>query len=512
MQASQHQMSIKSLLKEFAIDAPDIIITDLVLDSREVAIHKGFVAIKGHQLDGRDFIPQAISLGAKVIITECDTAEAHGHMEMREQSLIVQFYQLPQKLSELASIFYGKPAEKLDVVAVTGTNGKTSTVQLITQLRYLLGNQVASIGTLGAGMYAPQRTDNLSVTVNTTPDAVQMQRLLAEYALNGAAQVALEASSHALVQGRIRDLHTRVAVFTNLTRDHLDYHGTMSEYARAKRLLIEQPGLQSLVLNADDNESQAWLQAADSALNTVLYACGKTPEQLPQQHKFVVAEQVEFHTAGVSFLVNSSWGKAQFEVGLLGQFNVSNMLAAIATQLVQGYSLDMLQTVAKTLKPVAGRMEVYTNNTGANVVVDYAHTPDALEQALKAARHHCKAQLCCVFGCGGDRDQGKRSLMGEIAERLADKLVLTNDNSRSEPPQNIIEDILSGCIQPENINIELDRKAAIKLALSNTSTGDLVLVAGKGHEDYQIIGEQTLPYNEREYVKNLLEGKEQCSL
>ena len=509
MQAKVNGVSLKSLLCHFGIDAPDIVLTDLVLDSREVAIHTGFVAIKGHQLDGRDFIPQAISLGAKVIITECEEAQEHGQMEMREQSLIVQFFQLPQKLSELSARFYGQPAEQLDVIAVTGTNGKTSTVQLITQLRYLLGDDAASIGTLGAGMFDLEGTDNLSQTVNTTPDAVQMQRLLADFATQGAAQVALEASSHALVQGRISDLRTRVAVFTNLTRDHLDYHGTMSEYARAKRLLINQPGLESLVLNADDKESQAWLQAASGGLNKVLYSCEKLSSELPQNCKYIVAKNVVFHTAGVSFDVISSWGAAKFEIGLLGQFNVSNILAALATQLVQGYSLEQLQMVASKLRPVAGRMEVYVNATGGNVVVDYAHTPDALEQALKAARHHCDGQLFCVFGCGGDRDQGKRSLMGEVAERLADRIVLTNDNSRSESPEKIVDDILSGCVQPQSISIELDRKTAIKKAVSQTTADDLVLVAGKGHEDYQIIGEDTLPYNEREYVNNLLKGNEQ---
>lgn len=509
MLAKLNGVSLKSLMAQFDIEAPDIVLTDLVLDSREVAIHKGFVAIKGHQLDGRDFIPQAISLGAKVIITECEDAQDHGRMEMREQSLIVQFYQLPQKLSLLASVFYGHPSSKMDVVAVTGTNGKTSTVQLITQLRHLLGDKAASIGTLGAGMFDPEANTSLATTLNTTPDAVQMQRLLADYVQQGVTQVALEASSHALVQGRISALQTEVAIFTNLTRDHLDYHGTMSEYARAKRLLINQPELQFLVVNADDKESHTWLEAAGESLQSVVFSVEKSQQQLPQNCHYIIASGITFHNAGFTLQVESSWGEATFEVGLLGQFNVANLLAALACQLVQGATLEQLQNITRQLAPVAGRMEVYSNTGGANIVVDYAHTPDALEQALLAARQHCNGQLTCVFGCGGDRDQGKRSLMGEVAERLADKIVLTNDNSRSEGPNNIFNDILAGCINPDAIEVELDRKHAIQLAVKNTASDDLVLVAGKGHEDYQIIGEQTLPYNEREYVKNLLKGNEQ---
>lgn len=500
-------MSVKKLLAMFDIEAPDIDITDLVLDSREVAIHKAFVAVKGHDLDGRDFIPQAISLGAKVILAESDDAQRHGDVEMREQSIIIHFYQLNQKLSKLAECFYHSPAEKLDLVAVTGTNGKTSTVQLISQLRYLLGGSCASIGTLGTGIYQPD--SSLSSSKNTTPDAIQMQRLIAQFQLAGATQVAIEASSHALVQGRINSIHTKTAVFTNLTRDHLDYHGSMSEYARAKRLLLDQPGLQHLVVNVDDPEGEMWLQQVAKDVEVVVCSVEPSIDLSALSQKYCVATNVAFLSNGCEISIDSSWGKADIQIGLLGRFNVANLLAALSVQLLDGFSLQQLAAVTDQLSPVAGRMEVFNNPNGANIVVDFAHTPDALEQTLLACSHHCDGRLVCIFGCGGDRDQGKRSLMGSIAEQHADSIIVTNDNSRSEDPKQICDQILSGFRAPGAVQIELDRKRAIELALSQTQHNDLIVVAGKGHENTQIIGRQTLEYNERAYVKNLLKGNGQ---
>lgn len=507
MQGEFQTMSIKELLAIFNIEAPDIDITDLVLDSREVAIHKAFVAVKGHDLDGRDFIPQAISLGAKVILAESENAESHGDVEMREQSIIIHFYQLNQKLSALAECFYHSPAEKLDLVAVTGTNGKTSTVQLITQLRYLLGDSSASIGTLGTGIYEPGSA--LISSKNTTPDAIQMQRLIAQFQLAGATQVAIEASSHALVQGRINSVCTKTAVFTNLTRDHLDYHGSMSEYARAKRLLLDQPGLQYLVVNIDDPESEVWLQKVAEDVEVVVCAVEPSIDLDAFPHKFCVATNVSFLSNGCEISIDSSWGKADIHIELLGRFNVANLLAALSVQLLNGFSLKQLAKVSEHLTPVAGRMEIFENPNGANIVVDFAHTPDALEQTLLACSNHCTGQLVCIFGCGGDRDQGKRSLMGSIAEQHADSIIVTNDNSRSEDPKQICQQILSGCRAPEAVQIELDRKRAIQLALAQTQHNDLIVVAGKGHENTQIIGRQTLEYNERAYVNNLLKGNGQ---
>lgn len=495
-------MDIKQLLQPFAIDAPAIEVQELVLDSRDVAIHKAFLAIKGHQLDGREFIPQAVSLGAKVIIAETEVEQEHGQMQMREQSLILHFYQLSQYLSALAVRFYQQPADKLSVVAVTGTNGKTSTVQLCAQMSQHLGTRAGSIGTLGAGPVGQMTT-----TINTTPDAISMQSLLADMSAQGVEMVSLEASSHALVQHRIQQLKTDIAVFTNLTRDHLDYHGTMQEYAKAKRLLLKQPGLKWAVINQEDIEGKNWLDELSQQTQAVLF--GFEQPLTGYQGKYCMAKDVVYSATGANFVLESSWGEITIQSALLGRFNVLNLLAAIACQLCLGHELSAVKKAVAQLRAVTGRMELFSQQNLPAFVVDYAHTPDALEQTLKALRVHTQGQLWCVFGCGGDRDQGKRPLMGEIAERLADKVILTNDNSRSEQPQQIIQDILQGCRAPQHIKTELDRKQAIAMALDTARQGDIVLVAGKGHEDYQIIGEQKVTYDEREYIRQILKGKQQ---
>jgi UDP-N-acetylmuramoyl-L-alanyl-D-glutamate--2,6-diaminopimelate ligase len=500
--------SIKPLLAHFGIDAPDIMISDLVLDSRDVAIHKAFVAIDGHTLDGRDFIPQAVSLGAKVIVTQCDDMLSHGHVEMREQSVIVYFYQLSEKLSELAGHFYQFPANSMSVIAVTGTNGKTSTVQLTSQLAYLMGERSASIGTLGASMYLPTGDSQvLQNNVNTTPDAISMHRLLAEFVNEGAFQVALEASSHALVQNRIKAVKTDIAIFTNLSRDHLDYHGSMAEYGLAKRLLLSQPELAYAVINVNDPEHKNWLANIPKTTSVVLYGQNLSPTDMPVEYQYCVANNVRFTAEGIALSLYSSWGDCELRISLLAEFNVANVLAAICSQLCLGKNLKQIAYIAQKLKPVAGRMELYKRHGHATIVVDYAHTPDALEKALLATKQHCHGKLFCVFGCGGDRDVGKRSLMGEIAERLSDHVILTDDNVRSENPQDIIQDILGGCINPEQVFVEHERKMAIKVAANQASAGDIILVAGKGHENYQIIGNQTLAYDERQFVALFQEGK-----
>jgi UDP-N-acetylmuramoyl-L-alanyl-D-glutamate--2,6-diaminopimelate ligase len=500
--------SLKALLVHFGIDAPDIMISDLVLDSRDVAIHKAFIAIGGHALDGRDFIPQAVSLGAKVIVAQCDDIASHGHVEMREQSIIISFYQLPQKLSELAGHFYQFPANLMSVVAVTGTNGKTSTVQLTSQLAVLMGEQAAYIGTLGAGMYSSHSDSQpINNTINTTPDAISMQRLLAGFIAEGACQVALEASSHALVQHRIKAVKVDVAVFTNLSRDHLDYHGSMAEYAAAKRLLLWQPELAYAVININDPEHKNWLLNIPETTCVVLYGHNTSNIDIPSGYQYCVANNVRYTAEGIALSLQSSWGDCELRLSLLAEFNVANVLAAICTQFCLGKSLKQITYIVQKLKPVAGRMELYKRQGYATIVVDYAHTPDALDKALLASKQHCHGKLICVFGCGGDRDVGKRSLMGEIAERLSDLVILTDDNVRSENPQDIINDILSGCINPEQVLIEHDRKIAIKAAAAMASSGDMILVAGKGHENYQIIGNQTLVYDERQFVALFQEGK-----
>ena len=508
MVVSAFIQSAKVLLAKFGVDAPDIRIEGLTLDSREVNTRLAFVAVKGHELDGREFIPQAISLGARVILAQTEDSNAHGAMEMRDHSVIISLYDLPSMLSGLAAAFYDYPAQKMTTVAVTGTNGKTSTVQLVTQLKDALGHRSASVGTLGSSVYEGENTQwNVTAAANTTPDAISLQYLLADFVQSEVRHCAFEASSHALVQGRLGQVKTDIAVFTNLTRDHLDYHGTMEEYAKAKRLLLNQPGLRWVVLNADDSESKQWDRYAPSEIGRVWIgtddAIQREYSHNTSAHRHCFATSISYHDAGCTFTLNSSWGTAPVTVPLFGQFNVSNVLCAVATLLAESERFEDVISVVNAITPVPGRMEVFPINGAANLVVDYAHTPDALVKVLDSARAHATGKVWCVFGCGGDRDKGKRPLMGSAAQRGTDWAVITTDNSRSEAPESIANDIVAGFNDTTNVLIEPQREAAIRLCLDKAEANDIIIVAGKGHEDYQIIGSQKTNYNERDVVARL---------
>ncbi len=503
MVVSAFVQSTRALLAKFGVDAPDIRIHGLTLDSREVNTKLGFLAIKGHERDGRDFIPQAISLGARVILAQADAQSEHGALQMRGNTVIISLYDLPAMLSPLAAAFYDYPAQKMTTVAVTGTNGKTSVVQLITQLKHALGTRSAAVGTLGSGIFDD---DDMAwkptPAAVTTPDAIRMQYILAEFEQQDVAHTAFEASSHALVQGRLAQVQTDVAVFTNLSRDHLDYHGSMTEYAQAKRMLLQQPGLHSVVLNADDKESQNWAANTPDTVKRIWTGIDSNAPEVPHdRHCF--ATNADYHQDGCRFTVKSSWGEGDVMLPLLGEFNIRNVLSAMATLLAEGERFNDVVEAVSGLKPVAGRMEVFHFDNHANVVVDYAHTPDALVKALEAARRHTPSAVWCVFGCGGDRDTGKRPLMGEAAEEGANHIVITTDNSRSEDPQAIASDIMAGIRDTSGVVSEPDREAAIRYCLQSAKPQDLILLAGKGHENYQIIGTTTTDYNERAVVARL---------
>lgn len=506
MVISYFVQSIEPLFAKFGIHAPDVRVEQLVLDSREVSIKTAFLAVKGHSLDGREFIPQAISLGAPAIISETDDEAAHGQCTMRNNTVIVEFYNLSQSLSALAAAFYDYPATKMTSIAVTGTNGKTSVVQLLSQLRHALGVKCGMVGTLGSGLYAePFTLDNLNQTLNTTPDAVKMQYILADLAQQDVHQVAFEASSHALVQGRLNQVKTDVAVFTNLTRDHLDYHGTMENYAAAKRRLLKQPALKHAVLNAADPESQNWANNINATTDIIWYGVDCDQTQWPKEQRFCCARNLVTTTAGTSFELYSSWGNSKVNLGLVGKFNVYNALAAAAAVMSLGTRFADVLAGLNTLRPVPGRMELFTTKHGASVVVDYAHTPDALEHALTAIKSHVEKNIWCVFGCGGQRDTGKRPLMGAVAGRLSDRIVLTADNARNETVVSINADIQRGIQSDANVTVIEDRKQAIRHTIRQADAGDIILLAGKGHETYQDINGQRIDYDERAFVVQVLE-------
>ncbi|BDX05587.1 UDP-N-acetylmuramoyl-L-alanyl-D-glutamate--2,6-diaminopimelate ligase [Planctobacterium marinum] len=487
--------NLKQMLQPFGIDAPELALDDLVLDSREVAIHRGFLAVAGHNLDGRDFIPQAVSLGAKVILAETDVEAEHGQMSMREHSLIIQFYRLNEQISALADVFFKHPTHALNTVAVTGTNGKTSTTHFLCQLSESMKQTAWFAGTLGYGT-----VNNLQTAKNTTPDPVSIQRLASQAVTANASDLMFEASSHALVQGRIRAVQTRVAIFTNLSRDHLDYHGTMEAYAEAKRRLMNQPGLETIVLNQSDAEHSNWLRFKPKHLKVILVGIS---ELSSCPHPFCFADEIKLNASGTSFRLHSTWGEARISLPMYGEFNVLNVLSAIAAQIALGRDFNVVVKAAKQLVPVAGRAEFFRAPGKPDIVVDYAHTPDALHKILRSMRAHCNGKLICVFGCGGDRDQGKRPEMGSIASQYSDWVVLTNDNVRNENAQDIIADILRGIPQQEKVYIETDREEAIRWAVNQGEAGDLIVLAGKGHETSQIIGDTVTDYDERQFIKSL---------
>jgi UDP-N-acetylmuramyl-tripeptide synthetase len=458
-------------------------LADLTADSRAVKMGSIFVAYPGTVQDGRAFIPEAISRGAAAVLWE---REGFSWKETWEiPNLGVE--NLRGRVSEIAGHVHGNPSESLWMAGVTGTNGKTSVSQWIAAASNALGKRCAVIGTLGNGLVG-ERVE----ARNTTPDPIVLQRLLAEYLRRGARAVAMEVSSHGLHQGRVTGIKYDCAIFTNLTRDHLDYHGTMEEYAEAKAMLFEARGLTHAVVNVDDAfGAQLVGRLAGRGLQVITFGSGAGAA--------LRARDVSLSEAGVRFRVEGGLGQGEVAAKVLGAFNVSNLLAVIGALIAQGHGFDEAVAAVSRLEPVTGRLERVGGGAAPLVVVDYAHTPDALEKALAALRPTVAAghRLVCVFGCGGDRDPGKRPLMGAVAAKLADQVVVTSDNPRGEDPHSIIAQILEGIPGGRAEAIE-DRQVAIFSAVHHARAGDVVLLAGKGHETYQEIAGTRHPFNDRE--------------
>lgn len=468
----------------------------LCLDSRKVQAGDLFVALAGSVSDGKHYIEQAVAAGAVAVLYEAepnqDSAVGVGQNGIAHIALVA----LRNKLGYIAERFYGMPSQHLWMIGVTGTNGKTTCSQLLAQCLDGVTHRCGVIGTLGNGFPGA-----LDAGTHTTPDAVSVHALLADLHARGASSVCMEVSSHALVQRRVAGVAFDLALFTNLSRDHLDYHGDMNAYGAAKAALFDFPELSIAIINHDDSFGQALLRrlqsAVDAGRDLLLLSYGL-------EQGDVCAKAIVQQRDGMLIDAVTPAGEVQLRSRLIGRFNASNLLAVLACLLQSG--MDLAQAAARLTQcqAVPGRLEGFAGSSiQPVVVVDYAHTPDALEQALLALREHAQGQLWCVFGCGGDRDRGKRALMGAVAERLADRIVVTDDNPRHEDPQRIIDDILSGMrLRPL---VQRDRRAAIHFAIHEAGQGDTVLVAGKGHEDYQQIGDERLPFSDRALVRELLE-------
>jgi len=490
------------------LQAMGVPLADLTADSRAVKMGSVFAAYRGTVRDGRDFIPEAIARGAAAVLWESE-----GFAWSRAWSVPnMPVAMLRQRISGIAGEVYGDPSDALWMAGVTGTNGKTSVSQWIAAALDALGRRSAAIGTLGNGLVG-ERVE----ARNTTPDAIVLQRLLAEYLRRGARHVAMEVSSHGLDQERVAGIKYDAAVFTNLTRDHLDYHGTMDAYAEAKYRLFSARGLRHAVVNVDDEWGARFARRlAGGGLDVITF--GMAPESAEPMRPRLSASRVLLSDAGVRFRLESDWGAGDVEAPVLGAFNVSNLLAVAGSLLAAGISFGQTLRSLAALAPVPGRLERLGGGTAPLVVIDYAHTPDALEKALQALRHvldstalrspsRGRGRLICVFGCGGDRDAGKRPLMGEAAARLADQVIVTSDNPRNEDPQAIIAQVLTG-IRGRRAEAIEDRQVAIFTAIHHAQAGDVVLLAGKGHETYQEIAGSRHPFNDREVASAALAERE----
>lgn len=488
-------MQLSELLLPWCDINQSVAISSITLDSRHVSSGCLFVAIKGHAVDGRQFIPSAIEQGAAAVIADADDENVTGSIKVIDNAIVVYLDSLSFLLSAIAGRFYQAEQRKMQLVGITGTNGKTTISQIIAQWSTLLNQPAAVMGTTGNGLLS-----DLKPAINTTGSPIEIQQTLSELEAVGAQLTALEVSSHGLVQGRVNALSFDAAVFTNLSRDHLDYHGDMANYADAKKLLFTSHNPKNAIINADDLVGVQWLKEMPHAVAVSLH------EDNVAFHlgKKVFATSVVYSTEGIQLSVSSDWGDVAFSVPLIGAFNASNVLVAFATLLSLGYDIQALAQTASQLNAVIGRMELFTADNKAKVVVDYAHTPDALEKALQALRVHCEGKLWCIFGCGGDRDTGKRPMMASVAEQQADVIILSDDNPRSEDPSAITNDMLAGLNHAGSVQVIHDRFEACQFALSQVNESDIILLAGKGHEDYQVLADKTVHYSDRETAQTLL--------
>ncbi len=495
-------MTLSQLLKDVCeIEClPDVEIKGLALDSRQVEPGYIFVALEGHFEHGLAYAEAAISRGAIAVLCDAQYDQYCQQIlaKISASTVCVPIKHLSIKLSQLANAFYDYPSEKLFVSGVTGTDGKTTVSHFIAQSMQSPASAAALIGTLGNGL-----VDQLDKSAQTTPDMLSLQRMLAQYVDSGASSVSMEVSSHGLDQNRVDGISFDVAILTNLSRDHLDYHGDLESYKQAKKKLFTGNMSKALVLNADDALGQELYQQLAGQKPIWLY--GMNEDRARKSEMYVYATQLETHRDGMQFMLHSSQGSIEIKSGLIGDFNVYNMLACFCVLLQSGLNFNLAVKRIEKLKTVPGRMEIIAQPDKPVVVIDYAHTPEALSQVLKNIRKHTDGKVICVFGCGGDRDAGKRPIMAKVAEENSDLVILTSDNPRNEDPALIIDEVQQGICDPLKWIVEADRSRAIRQAINMASADDLVLLAGKGHEDYQIIGNKKIPFSDREQALISLE-------
>jgi UDP-N-acetylmuramoyl-L-alanyl-D-glutamate--2,6-diaminopimelate ligase len=494
-------MTLAELLSGFATrdPVPAIEIRNIASNSADVSPGSAFIARPGLKSHGIDYAIDAARAGAVAVIY--DAADVYSLQRiplLRKQVDLcwVGVEQLERANGHIVSRFFGDPGRAMTIIGVTGTDGKSSVTHLVTQALTRIGKRCASIGTLGHGIANRLTPDQL-----TTPDSVSLQTRLYEFQQQRCEYVVMEVSSHALEQFRVNGCDFDIAVLTNLGRDHLDYHGSEENYAAAKARLFHDFELSGRVVNADDSFGRQ-LAAAVEQDSLVRYSL----QSLNEPEAEVRLEAYELTHNGQNVRASTPCGSVTAVTALIGRFNVENTLACIATLVALGFDHNQLEIAVKDLQPIPGRMEKFVGTAEmAPVVVDFAHTEQALRACLAASREHTRGRLWCVFGCGGDRDQGKRGGMGRAAEELADRAIVTDDNPRFEAPEKIVSEILAGMQNPDRACVVHNRQAAIEYALSQAAPEDLVVVAGKGHEQEQIVGNERRPFSDRHVVSRILQ-------
>lgn len=477
-------------MQSLSADESSVFVAGLHNDSRKINSGDLFFALSGTVTDGSHYIEQAIQKGAYAVLIDSEGIQP----EMEALSIpVIAVDNLTQQVGEIAGRFYGQPSKSLDVIAITGTNGKTSCGRIIAELAEQAQQKCMVMGTTGYGF-----SGQLKSASHTTPDAIDIQKMLAWGLEQGATMVSMEVSSHGLEQHRLSGIRVNTALFTNLTRDHLDYHGSMESYGEAKRKLFDLPDLSYAVVNLDDPFGRNLLTNMPASVSSYSYSLDSTAADL-------YAKKID-NGSGICADIKTPWGDGQIKSTLLGDFNLSNLLAVTAALCISGLTLEQVLLGIKTLTPVEGRMESFGDESQPTVIIDFAHTPDALEKALTQLKEICDGRLICVFGCGGDRDSGKRSMMGSIADRLCDHLVLTDDNPRNENPKDITDQITDGLKGFATHEVIHDRHHAIAHAIRSARPQDYILIAGKGHEQTQEYASSSIHFCDREVVSKILDG------
>ena len=489
-----YSKSLGELFCDSTLANRELHVSGIAIDSRKVKPGDLFLAYKGSQNNGMDYIEEAVQSGAIAIAIDNDETIS---VEL-SSTKIFKVIGLRKRAGYIISRFYDEPSKSIQLIGVTGTNGKTTVSYMIAYALYILGKQSALIGTLGHGRFL-----HLEDSTTTTPDPVTLHSLLTNWRDN-IDFVAMEVSSHAIDQGRVAGAIFDIAVFTNLTRDHLDYHKTIEGYVDAKFQFFQSSGLKHAVINIDDSYGPQLIDSLPPGLKIVVFSVKQDLSKLNKKDvSFVCCNEIKTSNLNSTISIDSSWGQVIIQTSLLGAFNVENILAAFGTLCVSGFNIERIAKTLSEFSGVPGRMEFFYAEDKPLLVIDYAHTPDALEKALIALRPYCSGKLYCIFGCGGNRDEGKRSQMGANSERLSDYVVLTNDNPRTEAPEKIVENILEGVQNKSTVTIKYDRSDAIINTFLNANVNDVILIAGKGHEMTQQIGELLLPFSDRELARRL---------